>query len=549
MFSLFGGGRGSPSRSQPYTEPLKDNQETEEESSSKKTRDSQERGDKDVEGDRSSPQSDSGGRSKGGDDDVQMDNASVADGESIEDEQDDSSLEGERPNKYHGPQSTWRSWTEQEQLLWTSLIQQRDENLSFHLYNAHALKTRLYDREKIAAGPLHVWSGKHRWLKSRQPEEGKKTSRSRAERPETFHPPKQWTAWPLPPDQVPKPGEKRKVTGLEDGEEDERWNIRMVERERPSRTLEHQLAARALRTAKDVFESRLWEGEGSAEDSSAGSGSPGEIHQLRHLEASNEMREKGLNNERRVPVLVHTYTKNIQGQLSLQTMLSLTPFFALPTASKPSRSRTRKGKHKLSQGEESSRRRNRASKSLGRTAMSSKLTLDEEASDVSGTSTDSVIEERRGRSKKPRREPQGSGSDSDVDSQSASSDAPLKKHRRPRRRVSTSPGLLEARSSRLNPRDWSDVLGLAALLGWNPEALRKTQERVESLLGEKMEFRNLKDGEGFPLNASAEGEDLTGSREPIFRPYLQPVLGRDQIYRLHQNQKEREKGKKNIIAS
>jgi hypothetical protein len=45
-----------------------------------------------------------------------------------------------RPNRWQGPQSTWRTLTEDERQLWRSMEQIRDQDLAVHLYNAFALK-------------------------------------------------------------------------------------------------------------------------------------------------------------------------------------------------------------------------------------------------------------------------------------------------------------------------------------------------------------------------------------------------------------------------
>lgn len=48
----------------------------------------------------------------------------------------------DRPNRWTGNPSTWHSLTEQERGLANSLDQIRNQDLSIHLYNAHALKKR-----------------------------------------------------------------------------------------------------------------------------------------------------------------------------------------------------------------------------------------------------------------------------------------------------------------------------------------------------------------------------------------------------------------------
>ncbi|ROT40003.1 hypothetical protein SODALDRAFT_332155 [Sodiomyces alkalinus F11] len=49
-------------------------------------------------------------------------------------------LHATRPNRWRGAASTWRHWTEEERLLYQSLERLRDQDLSIHLYNAFALK-------------------------------------------------------------------------------------------------------------------------------------------------------------------------------------------------------------------------------------------------------------------------------------------------------------------------------------------------------------------------------------------------------------------------
>src|SRR2546430_9793823 len=47
-----------------------------------------------------------------------------------------------RPNRYYGPASTWRSWTKDDRDVAESLKLDRAQDLSIHLYNAHALRSQ-----------------------------------------------------------------------------------------------------------------------------------------------------------------------------------------------------------------------------------------------------------------------------------------------------------------------------------------------------------------------------------------------------------------------
>jgi hypothetical protein len=45
-----------------------------------------------------------------------------------------------RPNRWTGPKSSWRTLTEEDRMLWHSMKQLRDQDLALHLYNAFGLK-------------------------------------------------------------------------------------------------------------------------------------------------------------------------------------------------------------------------------------------------------------------------------------------------------------------------------------------------------------------------------------------------------------------------
>jgi len=79
-----------------------------------------------------------------------------------------------------------------------------------------------------------------------------------------FVPPDKWTAWPLEPELVPRPGEERA------GDKDEMFTFKRREAYKPSRELEEILTGFTLKIAKERFEAREWE----AESESSQDGSP-----------------------------------------------------------------------------------------------------------------------------------------------------------------------------------------------------------------------------------------------------------------------------------
>jgi hypothetical protein len=63
-----------------------------------------------------------------------------------------------RPGRYKGTESNWRRLNEDEIVLNESLKQLQAEDLAAHLYNAHAMKRRLYDG-RLAKG-MKGWMSK-----------------------------------------------------------------------------------------------------------------------------------------------------------------------------------------------------------------------------------------------------------------------------------------------------------------------------------------------------------------------------------------------------
>ena len=143
-----------------------------------------------------------------------------------------------RQNRWTGPPSTYLSLIEQERGLSASLDQTRDQDLSVHLYNAHALKTRA----------RKFWERKNKGEEFDEEGEGM-----------GWAPPKGWTAWPLPPNEVPRDGE---IVGEDDGMD--MFTFRREKDEAPSMELEEHLVAITLKFARERFEGR--ESAGSDEE-------------------------------------------------------------------------------------------------------------------------------------------------------------------------------------------------------------------------------------------------------------------------------------------
>ena len=146
----------------------------------------------------------------------------------------DSSVETEvtRPNRWQGPVSTWRTLTEDERTLAASLNSLRDRDLGIHLFNAHALKRTARERKEAEESGIKL---------ELEPQYDTKG----------FVPPRSWTAWPMPPEDVPRPADR---IGADDGEE--KFTLQHKDVPWPSVELEEVLIATTLKFAKDKFRCR-----------------------------------------------------------------------------------------------------------------------------------------------------------------------------------------------------------------------------------------------------------------------------------------------------
>ncbi|KAL2060636.1 hypothetical protein VTL71DRAFT_9277 [Oculimacula yallundae] len=144
-----------------------------------------------------------------------------------------------RPNRWTGPPTSWLNLTEPERGLADSLDTIRNADLSVHLFNAHALRRRARELEGAEdSEAINEFPG--------MPKED-----------QAFNPPKSWTAWPLPPEDVPRTGERIGTENIFD-----EYTFKREEYWAPSRELEDVLTGVTLRFAKEIFMGRK---EGIAE--------------------------------------------------------------------------------------------------------------------------------------------------------------------------------------------------------------------------------------------------------------------------------------------
>ncbi|KAK3938913.1 RNA polymerase I-specific transcription initiation factor-domain-containing protein [Diplogelasinospora grovesii] len=178
------------------------------------------------------------------------DTASIASADSEE-------LRATRPNRWSGPASTWRRWTERERNLYRGLIEgQRARDLSLHLYNAFALKKRKPQPIAASAGDADDEDDEYR------PGGGGGGHGDEWKEDAVWNGPgRQWTAWPMRADEVPDDDFLRGARVDDDDDDDDDsedgFTFRMQTGGDGNRNLEEEISANMLRFAKERLRKRV----------------------------------------------------------------------------------------------------------------------------------------------------------------------------------------------------------------------------------------------------------------------------------------------------
>ncbi|RAH82733.1 hypothetical protein BO86DRAFT_388569 [Aspergillus japonicus CBS 114.51] len=388
-----------------------------------------------------------------------------------------------RPNRFRGPESTWRNLTAEDRQNAQALVDLRARDLAAHLYNAYALRVRARAiARRMADGDLE-----------------------RVEE-EVFAPPKRWTAWPLPAADVPRPGElvRRAV--------DDAWTLRRQPDPRPSAELEESLMAVMMKTAKERFNAREWETKTAPGASTPRGKRKSSMSQAGTQEESagdwesDEGEEQGTVAGMKPVALrpvVQADDEKSRVQLRPLTRNILTHFDTLLM-----------GLHRARQGD------------LARDDDSSASEWQTDtASAISGSSSGQQQQKRRGSAaekerslsrgrKRTRRSSirsESSGgpsrsrstrvSSSRASSERTSSQAPSSQRSlsqgssRSRGRSRSSDGRRSVSRVRQGLRDWSEVLGIASMTGFPAAAVMRASRRCADLFGEDMAFRTFHEGQ------------------------------------------------------
>ncbi|EMD65637.1 hypothetical protein GGP41_010508 [Bipolaris sorokiniana] len=458
---------------------------------------------------------------------IDVDDDIVTDADSSEDEYDESDEEDEdeepaRPNRFHGTPQTWEEHTEADRRITESLEQMENTNLSAHLYNAHMLKRRLR-RPAQDLARLKMWQSKDEWL---MPEKDLKYTDAAGLVQDAIVPPPDWTAWPVPPTELPDYSEKLD-SGLVRGQADE-WAIKSTSKQDAGEELREELLAVFLRIAKDQWNMRDVSSSASDADDdpeTSRSRSPSEFARLlrpssasradaetkaysgAYREAagheSNKDQTRPYGKKRGRKKQLDTFTKPViladdakaqqLLQPSIQSIMNKLDDLALAICRmqlNQIRDENSAGSSmsEFTSGAESTGRESRPlSRARSRTTSSRRRPRTRSSSRASLVRANRVVEQST-------QDKDTNAMDSDATSGGASdweaSSQALgeRKRRRPSGSVSDAGSIIEDEEMGRGLMDWSEVLGLAAVRGWDKAAVARTAQRCAALFGESMSF-------------------------------------------------------------
>ena len=354
--------------------------------------------------------------------------------EDLEDSQDSTTLPS-RPNKFRGPSSTWRNRNAAAIDLAVSLDRLQAKDLSIHLYNAFKLSQRnRIRRTKRHNQSLH--------------------NTDEADEGSTWVPPKNWTAWPLPPAIVPR-------------EHDEtHWDETTVSREpghfrprRPGQYLQEMLVAQVLRKAKEQFLARQWENVTPAATSTTSQVQKSRGRRTLSKGRSDAKKLDEIPDQKPVIMADDLQASEIL-QPTVQHMMTKLDGLLMGLHHARSAYLLAEDSDSESQSQMSERSRSRG-RPRKRKRGASKSNEDGEASPDA---------------------PSHPGSDSDDRGPSR------KRSRRPRNQT------FHDRKRVLGLRDWGDVVGIASMTGWPQNVVANATARCATLFEEGIRFRTLEEG-------------------------------------------------------
>lgn len=361
------------------------------------------------------------------------------------------------------------------------MITARARDLAAHLYNTYVIRSQNKPSPSLASLGAEENDGS-----------------------ENFAVPKRWGAWPLSASRVPRPDETaRRILGDPD-------TLRAPPDPRPSAELEESIIACMMKDAKKTFRAR------DLDDDDATSSHPRRPEISEIVMDDEDKKEAGAMNEtsRIRPVLradddktrrqLRPLARNVISQLDRVLTGLHHSTYGRPgdgdlngesvsdTDDNISRSPRKEGDRSHSRGRRRSRLQSRRKSTSGGRSRSEHSSTGPETEDK----TTSDVSQSRGRPRTSRTH------DDEINSPA--------KYRK-----------------KLAPRDWSEVMGLASMMGLPPSAVMRASNRCADLFGQDMAFRTFREGrieKGARLPDSTyeyryvESESAESEREPTPPP-------------------------------
>lgn len=359
-----------------------------------------------------------------------------------------------RPNRFRGPESSWRKLTTEERQNALALETIRARDLAAHLYNAYALRVRACERG---------------------------TDKQEFDY-DAFVAPKRWTAWPMRSEQVPRPDERLRR------EEDDAWSLRMPPDSRPSADLEDCVMAMSMKVAKERFRAREWDNRRSKSQPRRRAGSELNSYDDSAGNEENWDSDEELMDDVDLTPMVQADDDKSKQQLRPIVRNVLTQF------------------DKLLMGLHHARKGGMADGS----SASEQSDTESLASSISPIKREESRSQSRGRSRGRTRTRESSRSSS-LDREDIIRNKfqeTTRPHGRPLGRQR------EHSASRLREglRDWSEVMGIASMVGCPSVAVMRASKRCADLFGEDMEFQSFH--EGTMVTVKEDGTEVVRYVEP-----------------------------------
>ncbi|KAF9698942.1 hypothetical protein EKO04_002874 [Ascochyta lentis] len=471
--------------------------------------------------------------------------------------------EPERPNRWKGPPQTWKGYNAADRQIAESLQQLEDADLAAHLYDAHALKRRVR-KPAAEVSMLNNWQNKDAWLK-----EGKDLQYTDAagQSQTELVPTKDWTAWPLPPTSLYtlSNGFRRAAVAPEENE----WVIGGSGAQDPGEELREEMLGVFLRLAKDNWNKKDWQEEGQL--SAKKRGRPKARSRSQSFHSDIDMKDSS-GDEFRNGLGEVAHEGRVKRGRKAQTELAIKPTILADDAKaqrllRPTVASMLDKLDDVALALQRTRLNHFGRGGFGEGSSQSEFTTDAETTERESRSRSQSRTKSASRTKpairQPSRpsstrasrapkstkkspisrvEPEDSDSASDYGAQFGDKDGPeTDTSRSPtlRRKRSRSESTMDEDDvsntrdwSRAGLMDWSEVLGIAAVKGWNQQALARTAQRCSALFGESMSFMPFHEDLATKSSATpvlytpsaipAPSESANGVSRSTKRPYFQP---------------------------